>query len=287
MKDRYFAHDFGARNDPKLIELQMEMKGTGLGIWWCLVEMLWENDGYLPMNYRSIAFSIRWAKPADIERVVNDFGLFENDGERFWSRSALTRIQEQKDIAEEASERGRKAAKTRWKSDENADAMQAQSESTASGMPIKKEINKKINKKNMCLYTPTAKDRQKLFEIFFFELNTPDPGNEVRRFIDYYTARGWKLGDGNPVADVFATARTWTPLTQTKRLPKMFLQWYRHLYDGAQENPGLITTLADGEYKGNTATLRYTSKQNAEAAMNLIKNQDLAKDVNITWKFNN
>ena len=45
MKDsNYFSHDFGARNDPKLIELQMEMGGQGLAIFWCIVEMLWEME---------------------------------------------------------------------------------------------------------------------------------------------------------------------------------------------------------------------------------------------------
>ena len=58
MKDlQYMTHDLGARNDPKLISLQMAMGGQGLAIFWCLVEMLWENDGYLPTDYEAIAFS--------------------------------------------------------------------------------------------------------------------------------------------------------------------------------------------------------------------------------------
>ena len=50
----YITHDFGARNDPKLMDLQMEMGGQGLGIFWCLVEMLWENGGTIPANLRPV-----------------------------------------------------------------------------------------------------------------------------------------------------------------------------------------------------------------------------------------
>ena len=68
MKDlQYITHDLGARNDPKLLKLQMEMGGQGLAIFWCLVEMLWENDGYLPTDYDALAFNLRWATAPEVE----------------------------------------------------------------------------------------------------------------------------------------------------------------------------------------------------------------------------
>ena len=281
MKDRYFPHDLGARNDPKLIELQMEMKGTGLAIWWCLVEMLYENDGYLPLNPRSIAFSIRWARPADVERVIGEFGLFENDGERFWSKAALARIQ----VTEEASERARNAAKTRWNKGENADAMQTQCDCNAI-KENKENKEKKVNKENISLSFAHARDTHRLFEIFFFDLNAADPAAEVKRFIDHYTARGWKLGDGNPVADIFATAKLWKPEKPVKRYPQTFLRWYRRLYDECGAKPDLITALADGELKGSTAMLRYSSRRMAEEARDLITGKPSAQGITIDWKFN-
>ena len=36
----YFQHDYNARNDPKLQALIVEMGVAGIGIYWCLVEML-------------------------------------------------------------------------------------------------------------------------------------------------------------------------------------------------------------------------------------------------------
>ena len=89
MKDlQYITHDLGARNDPKLLKLQMKQGGKGLGTYWCLVEMLWENDGYLPTDYEAIAFALRWADASEVKDVVENYGLFEQAAGRFWSRSA-------------------------------------------------------------------------------------------------------------------------------------------------------------------------------------------------------
>ena len=98
MKDLpYITHDIGARNDPKLMDLQMDMGGQGLAIFWCLIEMLWENDGYIPANFKSIAFSLRWCKAAEVEKVVTGYALFEIEDGRIFSRSALRRITEKKE----------------------------------------------------------------------------------------------------------------------------------------------------------------------------------------------
>ena len=125
-----------------------------------------------------------------------------------------------------------------------------------------------------------------MLEIFFFELNAPQPAAEVQRFIDHYSARGWKLGDGNPVVDPLAVARLWKPEKPVKRFPQMFLRWYRRLYDECGAKPDLITALADGELKGSTAMLRYSSRRMAEEARDLITGKPSAQGITIDWKFN-
>ena len=132
----YITHDLGARNDPKLMDLQMEMGGQGLAIFWCLIELLWENEGYIPANFKSIAFSLRWCKPAEVEKVAKDFGLFEIDAEgRLFSRSALERIAYKRDRFDVRSAASRKAAEARWGRSGNADAMRTQCDSDAVAMP--------------------------------------------------------------------------------------------------------------------------------------------------------
>lgn len=148
-ESRYFPHDIGARNDPKLLRLQMEMKGQGLAIFWCLVEMLWENGGYLPYDPRTLSFTLRWAKPNEIERVLNDFGLFLNDGERFWSKSALERIEVNQSRVESARRAGKASGARRSgitpERPLNGNATDVE-RSLNGCSTINKEINKEIKK---------------------------------------------------------------------------------------------------------------------------------------------
>ena len=106
--NRYFPHDFGARNDPKLINLQMEMGGTGIGLYWCIIEMIWEQGGYLGASYRSIAYMIRWATEDEVRRVIEDFDLFMHDNNLIWSPSLLSRMDAIEDKSTKRRESGRK-----------------------------------------------------------------------------------------------------------------------------------------------------------------------------------
>lgn len=110
MKDTfYFQHDTNARGDRKLVKLQMSHGMEGIGIFWCIVEMLYENAGYLPLEYDRITFELRTDINV-IRSVINDFELFENDGERFWSDNALMQFNERMDKSTKASN----SVKKRW-----------------------------------------------------------------------------------------------------------------------------------------------------------------------------
>ena len=291
-ESRYFPHDIGARNDPKLLRLQMEMKGQGLAIWWCLVEMLWENGGYLPYDPRTLSFTLRWAKPNEIERVLNDFGLFLNDGERFWSKSALERIEVSQSRVESARRAGKASGACRSGIDPerplNGNATDVE-RPLNDRSTINKEINKEIKEKTTPLNGPfnaSRLDTHTILEIFFFDLNAPQPAAEVQRFIDHYTARGWRLGDGNPVADPAAAARLWKPERQVKRFPQLFLRWYRQLYDAARRPAEMLSGLVDGERKDGRAMLRYASRDMAVRMRDALSGLDPLKGVTVDWKFN-
>lgn len=249
MKDSpYLTHDIGARNDPKLIELQMEMGGQGLAIWWCLVEMLWENDGYLPYNPRSIAFSLRWATAEEVQRVLTEFDLFENDGETLWSNSALDRIQHKQDISKKRAGAGRASGASRRTNAEqnpggdNTDAEQMSNKcsTNAEQMPNNKLINKLSNKlinQESNNNTPLNADIiNKIFEIFYFELGFAQPRNELDRFIAHYEGTSWTYTDGSPVTDVVKCARKWKPENgdRKNRFPKKVLDWLKVVYAAAE-----------------------------------------------------
>lgn len=290
MKDLpYITHDLGARNDPKLMDLQMEMGGQGLAIFWCIVEMLWENAGYIPANYRSIAFSLRWCKPAEVEKVVTGFGLFEIEDGKLFSRSALERIAYKRDRISEASERGRKAIEARWNRARNTAEIQEQYGGNTPVLPITNLLNNKLTKESNNNNTPlTAAD---FYEIFFFE-NVNDPAGEVNRFLAYYEDRGWKYQDGTPVTDFERAAKDWKPLKPGKRFDPEALRWYRAVWIAASKRLdnafdvflGRITNMRRKDQK---LALVYRDAGSARTVSAFITDNDLAGDWQLDFRVEN
>jgi hypothetical protein len=105
----YFFHDYNSRNDRKMLALAMKHGMAGIGVYWCVVEMLYEESGFIPIEYERIAFELRIDTDV-IQSVINDFGLFEKDDDHFWSEAVLTRLQERC----KKSEKARTAIETRW-----------------------------------------------------------------------------------------------------------------------------------------------------------------------------
>ena len=289
MKDlQYITHDLGARNDPKLLNLQMRMGGAGLAIFWCLVEMLWENDGYLPTDYEAIAFSLRWAKASDVKRVVNEFELFIVEEDRFWSRSALERINQKKDKIQATSEARRNAANVRWENARNTRPMQTQSTSNAQAEQTDayRKINREKDKKrdNNNTAPLTAAD---FFEIFFFE-NLKDPEGEAKRFVEYYGARDWTYLDGTPVTDPEQAARDWKPKLPGKRHPDEALRWYRAVWnayaprakDRETARKEFLLSLDALRLNGQQLTVTFKNADAGKRIASFILDNDLAGD----WK---
>ena len=242
MKDNYFSHDFGARNDPKLIEVQMDLGGVGLGIYWCLVEMLWEQEGFLPRNYRALAFCLRWAEEEDIRRVVEDYGLFGHDEEKFWSESLLNR-KALRDAGSEAKKAaGLKGANKRYG---KAELQQSHStpiaelqQSHSTPIAIKENKEKKIKDSSSCAPAGARegeeeKEEQKelIFMMFFF-MNFMNPAYELGRFWNYYQGRGWKWGD-QQIADIGAVAQQWTPESTGRRFATKVLDYLKEVAGAA------------------------------------------------------
>lgn len=286
MKDlQYITHDLGARNDPKLLNLQMRMGGAGLAIFWCLVEMLWENDGYLPTDYEAIAFSLRWAKAPDVKRVVNEFELFIVEEDRFWSRSALERINQKKDRIQAQREGGLKGAQKRWNND-TQDKPNALPNGSAIGnpMPRNKYINNKQERDNNNTAPLTAAD---FFEIFFFE-NLKDPEGEAKRFVEYYGARDWTYLDGTPVTDPEQAARDWKPKLPGKRHPDEALRWYRAVWnayaprakDRETARKEFLLSLDALRLNGQQLTITFRNADAGKRIASFILDNDLAGD----WK---
>ena len=128
-KTYYFQHDYNARSDPKLQAVMIKYGLAGIGAFWCIVEMLYEQDGTLPItSIPSIAYTLH-ADEEMLKNIVCKMDLFECNKKFFWSRSVRKRL----GIINEISDIRRKAAERRWKSSKKSDAnaMQMQCKSNA------------------------------------------------------------------------------------------------------------------------------------------------------------
>jgi len=140
----YFPHDYNARNDRKLVRLRQKHGIVGVGIYWCVIEMLYEEGGYLLLSdCEGIAEELKIEK-STLEDIVNNSGLFNKKNGKIFSKTALKRLK----VRRMKSELARQSADTRW---ERERKMRTQSERNAKAMLIKnsKEKKSKVNKESI------------------------------------------------------------------------------------------------------------------------------------------
>jgi len=119
----YFTHDYGSRNDPKLQKVLMKMGHEGKSVYWDLVEMMYEEGGYLIISEcDNYAFALRTTCDR-IQMLIKDFDLFKFNDVHFWSDSILRRLDKRDEKSKKASE----SAKLRW---EKANALKEDANAT-------------------------------------------------------------------------------------------------------------------------------------------------------------
>ena len=109
LEKQYFPHDLGARGDENVVALICEYGMAGYGLYWCLVEKLYEADGHLEANYKLLAFDLR-VDAAMIKAVIEKSKLFKVKNGKFYSESVLRRLEIRRAKTGKAS----MAADKRW-----------------------------------------------------------------------------------------------------------------------------------------------------------------------------
>lgn len=110
----YFPHDYNARNDRKLRKLFAKLGTKGIGLYWNVIEMLYEEKGFLPLDDIETIACDNKVQSADVEIMLAIDGLFCKDDEKFWSESVLSRLA----IIKEKSEKNSRNARKRWDEEE-------------------------------------------------------------------------------------------------------------------------------------------------------------------------
>jgi hypothetical protein len=147
----YFSHDYNARNDEKIKRLIRKHGMQGYGVFWSIVEDLYNNANALRLDYDGIAYDLR-SDSDTVFSVINDFDLFVFDVNTFGSLSVQKRLDERND----KSIKARESANKRWN---NANALQPQSDSNAIKERKGKEIKEIKYRDNISLL---EKEKNKL-----------------------------------------------------------------------------------------------------------------------------
>lgn len=292
-ESQYLTHDFGARNDPKLLRLQMDLRGEGIAVYWCLVEMLWEQGGYLPLDYGIIAFTLRWTSEEVVRRVVEDFDLFSVEEDRFFSPSALRRIQKTQKVRESRAAAGKKggsAGRDAVDLDITDDGPETTNQANAKQMLSKcsddaeqigstrKKEREQENKKDISIPRACARqglaseaEKERFLEIFFFDRGFANPQGELARFIAHYDGNWCRTGSSVPVPNKETLAQSWKPEDGAPGFDKKFRAWYKGVYataktSGMENYLDLLTGLIGEHLSSSMLELKFRTKALAEAA---------------------
>ena len=76
MKKTYFNHDSNSRNDIRIIKLRAKLSYEGYGIFWALLELLFNEENKLCISdYETLSFGLQ-CNPKILKQVIEDFDLF-------------------------------------------------------------------------------------------------------------------------------------------------------------------------------------------------------------------
>jgi len=196
----YFSHDYNTRADDKIKGLIRKHGMTGYGVFWAIVEDLYNNANALRTDYEGIAYDLR-VDAEMVKSIINDYDLFCFENGSFGSTSIEKRLDERNN----KSGKARESALKRWnKVKEDANAMPTHSERNA----IKERKGKDIkdNKENTWrndfnIYLSECKHSYELFMTDLELLKTQqrlNPNINIKLsiekgFVNFWgTEAGWK-----------------------------------------------------------------------------------------------
>lgn len=197
----YFSHDYNARSDAKIKKLLKEHKATGYGVYWMIVEDLYNNANALQTDYDSIAYDLRVDEQL-VKSIINDFDLFTVNNGFFGSNSIEKRLNKRA----EKSRKARQSAMKRWNKDANA--LQTQSDSNA--IKERKVKESKIEIPTLREFLLYAKSKDKDFEL---------KKKNISLKYEAWKEADWKTGQGKPI-------KRWksTLLNTLAHIPKEYKQ---------------------------------------------------------------
>jgi hypothetical protein len=201
----YFSHDYNTRADEKIKKLIKSHGMAGYGIFWSIVEDLYNNENDMKADFDDFAYELRTDSKL-IRSIICDFGLFIIENGCFGSASVQRRLDERI----EKSEKARLSAFKRWGTDAEYDANASDNDTNALEIDanaleidanatkidaIKKERKKesKESKESIAFIPPTLEEVKA-----YFKENGYTEASAIKAF-NHYDADDWNDVNGKPV----------------------------------------------------------------------------------------
>lgn len=196
----YFSHDYNSRNDEKIKFLIRKHGMLGYGIFWAIIEDLYNNANALRNDYEGIAYDFR-VDTNIIKSIITEFDLFVFDNNTFGSLSVQKRLDER----DSKSIKARQSASKRW---DNANAKQSQSISNAIKEIKGKESKVKESKVKVSRQTLFSESQfidKEIFKAAFIGTQYEEANFEYY----YEVIKNWSDSKGEKKLDWIATAKNW------------------------------------------------------------------------------
>ena len=141
MKKTYLQHQSNSFTDIKIIKMRSKLGIESYGIFWALLELLFNEENKLCVDdYSVLAFSLQ-CDADKLKSVIEDFDLFVIEDGCFYSKRLNNHI----DTINSKSIKAKESATKRWN---NANAKRTHSDSNASRVEYSKEDKSKVKKNN-------------------------------------------------------------------------------------------------------------------------------------------
>lgn len=254
----YFSHDCNARNDNKIQALRTKYGVEGYGRYWILIEILREQREFQLKLKEYVYIALSREMECDVDQVkefiddcVNQYELFESDGESLWSPSLNARMDRFLKQQEQRRSAGRKGGLKSGKARRSDTQAETESDESEQDEPEAKRSEAKapLKQRSSELEANEANkiklNKIKLNKIYYSHTNKPSnstgepaendcPG--LKKDIDYFSEH-FSVNDYPFVFKKYMGVQTKKPNKIDKAKARSVLEYlYKILPDNSPED---------------------------------------------------
>lgn len=155
----YIPHPSNCRVSSAVLSLRVEEGSAGYGVYWMVLELLRDSPRFrFSRNPKAIAFAINELDCSLVERVINNYGLFDFDDDGLlWSPWLLEAMGAYNDKKVKLQEAGRRGAAKRWAAAHKEDGQAIATPSMEDGQAIAYNATQhNITQSNITLPDPSG-----------------------------------------------------------------------------------------------------------------------------------